>query len=117
MNVKAPNPLRAATRKWWNDIMATFELEPHQIRLLVLACESWGSYQQARESLRKNGLTFLNRAGNPASRPEVAIERDSRMAFCRVLRELGLDGAGSPETPRLPPPPPLRANRRPSHGR
>ena len=65
-------------------------------RLLTACAESWDRLQQAREALAANGLTYLDRYGAPRSRPEVAIERDSRIAFARLLRQLDLD-AGPPE--------------------
>jgi P27 family predicted phage terminase small subunit len=89
--MKAPKHLQAPTRRWWASVVADFELEPHHVRLLTLAGESWDRCQQAREALAANGLTFTDRHGSPRARPEVGIERDSRIAFARLLRELGLD--------------------------
>jgi phage terminase small subunit len=57
----------------------------------MLAAESWDRCQQARQAIQKHGLTFDDRFGTPKARPEVAIERDSRLAFARLLRELALD--------------------------
>ena len=65
-----------------------------------LAAEAWDRCQGARLAIAEHGLTFLDRFDQPRVRPEVAIERDSRTAFCRTLRELGLDVAPPPETPR-----------------
>lgn len=70
---------------------AGFELDAHHVRLLQLAAESWDRGQQAREALGKHGITFTDRFGAPHARPEVAIERDARIAFARLLRELALD--------------------------
>ena len=89
--MKAPRHLNPATRKWWESVVAEYELEPHHVRLLTLAGESWDRGQQAREAIAKHGLTFVDRHGSPRARPEVGIERDSRIAFARLLRELGLD--------------------------
>ena len=89
--MKAPRHLNLATRRWWLEIIEQFELESYHIRLLTLAGEAWDRGQQAREALAKEGLTFKDRFDQPHARPEVNIERDSRIAFARLLRELGLD--------------------------
>jgi phage terminase small subunit len=43
---------------------------------------------EAREAVAAHGLTFEGKDG-PRPRPEVAIERDARIAFARIVRELG----------------------------
>ena len=93
--LKPPKHLRAATKKWWSQVMADYELEPHHAKLLALAAETWDRCQQARELLDKHGLTYNDRFNAPCGRPEIAVERDSRLAFARLVRELGLD-LGSP---------------------
>jgi phage terminase small subunit len=87
----APEHLREATRIWWLTVCESYQLEQHHVRLLTLAGESWDRGEQAREALAEHGLTYEDRFGQPRSRPEVAIERDSRIAFARLLRELALD--------------------------
>jgi phage terminase small subunit len=69
------------------------ELEAHHLRLLRLACESWDRAQTARMALAMHGTVYLDRFGQPRARPEVAIERDSRTQFARLVRELGFDVA------------------------
>ncbi len=103
----APKHLAKPTAAWWRDVHVRFVLESHHVRLLTAAAEAWDRCQQAREYLAQHGLTYIDRFGAPRARPEVAIERDSRLAFARLLRELGLDAAE--EAPR---PHALRANRR-----
>lgn len=88
---KPPKHLRAATSHWFTEIIGEYDLESHHIRLLTKACESWDRSEQAREGLVKHGLTFEDRFGSPHARPEIAIERDSRLAFARLIREIGLD--------------------------
>ncbi len=99
--IKAPNHLRAATKRWFAEVVEAFELESHHVRLLTLAAESWDRCQEARAILDKEGLTFEDRYGSPRSRPEIAVERDSRLAFARLIRELGFDVA-TPENTRPP---------------
>jgi phage terminase small subunit len=93
---RPPAHLRPATRKWWKAVVADYELEQHHVRILTLAGESWDRAEMAREALAEHGMTFNDRFGQPHARPEIAIERDSRIAFCRCVRELGLD-VGEPE--------------------
>ena len=89
--MKPPKHLRPATKKWFAAVLEDFDLEPHHVRLLTLAGEAWDRCQSAREYIDANGLTFEDRFGQPKARPEVAIERDSRIGFARLLRELALD--------------------------
>ncbi len=86
-----PDHLLPETAKWWSSVIADYDLEPHHVRLLTLAAEAWDRTEQARVALAEHGLTFEDRFGQPRARPEVAIERDSRVAFARLLRELALD--------------------------
>lgn len=101
--VKAPAYLRVATRRWYAKVLLDFVLEEHHVRLLTLACEAWDRGLEAREALKKGGLTYFDRFGTPKARPEVAIERDARMAYIRILREMNLDVATPEDTPRPPP--------------
>lgn len=97
-----PRHLRPGTRRWFGQVLRDYELEPYHIGLLLLVCEAWDRGQQAREVLEEQGLTFVDRFGQPRARPEVAIERDSRVAFARLLREMDIDGEPGP-SPRRPP--------------
>jgi len=99
---KPPGHLRPATQRWFTSVLEDFDLEPHHIRLLTLAAEAWDRGQAAREVVDANGMTFLDRFDQPKARPEVAIERDSRIGFARLLRELALDVDLPEEAPRAP---------------
>ena len=88
---KAPKHLRPATKRWFNHVAAEWTLEQHHIKLLIVAAEAWDRLCQAREAIADNGLIFQDRFGTPRVRPEVAVERDSRTAFMRAIRELDLD--------------------------
>jgi phage terminase small subunit len=106
----APKFLQPQTRAWWRSVVENWELEQHHLRLLTLCASSWDRAEQAREALAEHGLTFNDpKLNRPVARPEVAIERDSRIAFARLLRELDLDT--TPASP-ITRPPGLRSNRR-----
>jgi len=108
--MKPPEPpkhLSKDARSWWRKVTGEYQMEDHHLRLLRLACEAWDRGQAAREALAVNGLTFTDRFGTPKPRPEVAVERDSRIAYARLLRELALD-VSAPDDSR---PPALTAGR------
>lgn len=98
---EAPDHLMPKTAQWWQSVVNEYTLEPHHIRLLTAAAEAWDRYQQAREAIAEHGTTYQDRFDQPKARPEVAIERDSRIAFSRMVRELGLD-VSEPEESRPP---------------
>ncbi|SRR6266536_3059562 len=104
----APPHLSDISRRWWHAVTAEYALEPHHIHLLRLACEALDRAEEARQALATNGTTYLDRFNAPRLRPEVAIERDSRLAFARLCRELDL---GTTEAVSRTAPPPLRSNR------
>jgi len=60
--MKPPRHLLAPTRRWFAEVLEQYELEPHHLRLLTLAGESWDRCTQARMVLTvcpdRNVLTF-----------------------------------------------------------
>jgi phage terminase small subunit len=95
---------------WWQTVVGDYVLEDHHLRLLEAACSAWDRMTEARIALAEHGLTYQDARGMVRARPEVAIERDARIAFARLLRELDLDVAAPPEPHGRPPL--LRSNRR-----
>src|SRR5882757_4894876 len=108
LNLQARPHLSDTTRRWWRSVVDTDQLEPHHLHLLRLACEALDRAEEARAALA-SGTTYRDRFNAPRVRPEVAIERDSRLSFARLCRELDLDT--ETVSPRVGPPP-LRSNRR-----
>lgn len=104
-----PLHLTPSSREWWTSVIRDYELEEHHLRLLQLACEAWDRAQTARARLDAEGLMVLGKDG-PRPHPCVAIERDARLGFARMLRELDLD-VSPPASERTAPPPLLSNNR------
>jgi phage terminase small subunit len=69
-----------------------YDLEEHHSRMLTLAAEAWDRACQAREILAKDGIVIGGREAAARPHPAVAIERDSRLAFARLIAQLNLDG-------------------------
>jgi hypothetical protein len=100
--ISAPAHLRLDTASWWVSVADGYALEPHHLRILTLAAEAWDRGVEAREAIAKHGPVYVDRFAQPRARPEVAIERDSRIAFARLVRELALDVDTPDESGRPP---------------
>jgi phage terminase small subunit len=106
--IKPPTQLRKESAAFFKSTMADYQLDNHHVILLTKACESLDRIEEAREIIKMDGLTFLDRFGSPRANPAVAIERDNKIRVARLFRELGLDLAGDGKTQ----PATLPANRR-----
>ncbi len=89
--MKIPVHVSRPMRSWVQSICDRYAIQSQHFKLLILAAEAWDRCQSARESLRKKGTTYEDRFGAPRARPEIAIERDGRLAFIRCVRELSLE--------------------------
>ena len=93
----APTHLRAATRRWWAEVVGAYDLEPHHRLLLQATCESWDRMTEAREALKRDGSYLPDRYGGRKAHPALNVERDNRVIFARLIRELDLDGEPAPD--------------------
>ena len=82
-----PQHLRAGTAAWFKQVVAEYNFDSHHYLLLTKACEAFDRSEEAREAIAKHGAIYEDRFGAPRARPEIAIERDSRLAFARALYE------------------------------
>ncbi len=88
-------PLGAAGKRYWIAVTAAFALETHELEHLRLAAESLDRAAEARAAVAADGLTFQTRSGELRPNPAVAMERDARSSFARLvalLRLPDLDG-------------------------
>jgi P27 family predicted phage terminase small subunit len=111
--MKLPPPpahLSPSAAQWWTSVVETYVLLPHHLKLLQLAAEAWDRCQQARKEIARDGLTIETASGDIRAHPAVAIERDSRLAVARLVRELDLD-VEPPASDRMAPPPLLSNSR------
>ena len=89
--LKAPAHLRLDTRAWWESVNQSYDLEEHHLRLLTMAADAWDRACQAREILERDGIVIGGREAAVRPHPCIAIERDSRIAFARLVAQLNLD--------------------------
>ncbi|MER9032420.1 P27 family phage terminase small subunit [Mesorhizobium sp. M0674] len=88
---KPPAHLSPAARKFFRTVVENYTLQDHHVKLLTLASEALDRGEQARKTLEKEGITYVDRFGSPRAHPCVSIERDARTGYARLLRELSLD--------------------------
>ncbi len=98
----APKHLRRATREFYARMQATYSMEEHQLRTLLLGCEAFDRCVEAREELAKAGTYQTGRYGQAVTHPAVKVEEQARLAWLRCIRELGLPDEEPPGTPRPP---------------
>ena len=89
---RAPKHLSERGRELWQQIVRDYALELHHLELLRLSLEALDRCEEARQVLAEEGAYTTNRFGVRIAHPAIAVERDSRLAAVRVLRELDLDG-------------------------
>lgn len=94
---RPPNHLRKATKAFWKAVNESYVLDDHHRRLLTAACEAWDRMEQAREAIAEDGAYFVDRHGNHKAHAAVQVERDSRIGFARLIRELQLDADVTPD--------------------
>jgi hypothetical protein len=92
----ATKHLSPQSRAWVAQVAADYALEPHHERLVLLAAEALDRAEQARQRIEADGAYVLDRWGQLKAHPAVAVERDSRTAYARLLRDLELDNVVAP---------------------
>src|SRR5512135_3749362 len=99
---RAPAHLSPATKRWWLDVVSTWTLDEHHLHLLTAAAGALDRAEEARQTLLKEGSYFTNRHGERRPHPALQCERDSKILFSRLIRELDLDGEAAPLAARPP---------------
>ena len=97
----APAHLSLESRRLWRETVKTYDLEPRHEAILLVALEAFDRMREAQAAVAKDGAYVVGRFGLK-SHPGLSVERDSRLAFLRATRELGLDleaPASRPPTP------------------
>jgi phage terminase small subunit len=90
MKLDYPKHLSPAAGRFWFSVREAVDLTPHEMLLLNLTCECLDRLQEARVAIAEHGMTYSDRFGNPRLRPEVTVERDCRLAFGKLIRQLTL---------------------------
>jgi phage terminase small subunit len=101
LETKPPTHLRTQGKAFWRPMMADYELNVPETKLLLLLCEQIDLQHEARKSLKKNGLTFLSKTGTVKPRPELVTERQATRMISTLLRQLDFQDDEKPKMARV----------------
>lgn len=91
-----PGDLHPDTQRWFDDVDSKYVLEEHHTRLLLLAGRLWDRGEAAHQRLTTEGLTVESRQGIKPH-PCIAIEREARIGFQKLIKQLALDDVDEPK--------------------
>ena len=87
--IEIPKGLNAEARKFYRKIAGAYDLNNAGLELLKVACFTLQRWREAKETLDKAGLVIK---GNiPRIHPAAKVEHDTRLSFCRMMKELGFN--------------------------
>lgn len=89
---KPPKSLGRDGRAFWSKIVGGYELGEHHFRLLEQACQCLDRMASARAEVAKSGEFYTDRWLQPKEHPALVAERNQKVLFARLMRELCLDG-------------------------
>jgi len=87
---RAPKQLSRPTRQWWLAVQDAYELDETASEILTMAGELRDRAEDARQIVAVEGSLVSDRFGQQREHPAAKLERDSKIAFARLMRELGL---------------------------
>jgi phage terminase small subunit len=90
--ITVPNHLQTEGGDFWKSVLSDYELEEaHHLKILESACVCVDRIAQARRKIRKDGGFYKDRWGIPKEHPAQKTERENKILFARLIRELQLD--------------------------
>lgn len=96
-----PEHLSPAARSWFSRVCKEYSLDETGEEIVRMAAELRDRAEHAREIVARDGGIINDRFGQPRENPAAKLERDSKIAFARLVRELGL--ASDESEPDRPP--------------
>ena len=89
-----PSYLSPRAKQLWRDVLAGYELAHAELELLRLACIALDRADQARRTIRREGLLVRDRFDQSKEHPAVAIEATARRSFAALVSQLGVGVLG-----------------------
>lgn len=86
-----PAKLSAEAKRWWNEILESWDLQNASLLLLESGLECFDMMRQAQAILSEEGIVIEDRFGQKKGHPATLIERDSKANLLRHMKALGID--------------------------
>lgn len=86
----APKTLSSEATQVWKAVVSEWHLSAEERLILRGGLEAWDRYQQARQTLDREGPTVEGAAGAPKKHPAAQIARDSYREYRASVAQLGL---------------------------
>ena len=103
--MKIPEPsikLHKVGKKFRRDVLKEYQItDTHDLRRLDLAAHCLDRIEHCQRVIDDEGPFIKDRFDQTKEHPACKTERDNKVLFARLVRELGLD-LENPETPRPP---------------
>jgi P27 family predicted phage terminase small subunit len=87
---RPPAHLSKTAKAWFSAVAASYDLDETHIQILTMAAELRDRAENARQLVQEDGAILADRFGQQREHPAAKLERDSKIAFARMMRELGL---------------------------
>src|SRR3954452_18308787 len=87
---RVPVHLRGPTRAWIRRVLDDYVLSETEFRVLILAGEAWDRGAEAREQVARDGAYIRDRYGSTKPHPALAVQRDARRDFAKLVAQLSL---------------------------
>ena len=94
-NMKIPKPTIKLCRpgmKFRKNVLNEIRFdETHDFARIDLAAHTWDEIIECHKVIKSQGMFIEDRFGQLKENPALKTERDLKVVFCRILRELNLD--------------------------
>lgn len=99
--MKIPDNLAENGRKWAQNIIKAFDFDEHELQAVWMAANCLDRIASAQGEIAVHGAVVENRYHELKTNPAVVIERDNKILFARLCRELNLFDTKIPDS-RIP---------------
>ena len=91
---KIPLDIMEPGRVWLRKMLKTYEFQPGEYDLLFEAARSLNRLDECRTIISAEGLSIQDKFLQTRAHPLCAVERDNRLVFLRICKQLNVLGDG-----------------------